>query len=71
MLQKLQESGGTEAELRRAFVLFWRIRMHYKTAVLNAAHRLYSVEFIRKGTVATMLDTMLKIKFIETPLTGV
>lgn len=71
VLQVLQENGATEAELRRAFVLFWRIRMHFKTAVLNATHLLYSVEFIRKGTVATMLDTMLKIKPIETPLTGV
>jgi hypothetical protein len=71
VLQVLQENGATEAELRRAFVLFWRVRMHFKIAVLNAAHLLYSVEFIRKGTVATMLDTMLKIKPIETPLTGV
>ena len=71
VLQVLQENGATEAELRRAFVLFWRVRMHFKIAVLNAAHLLYSVEFIRKGTVANMLDTMLKIKPIETPLTGV
>ena len=71
VLQVLEENGATETELRRAFVLFWRIRMYFKTAVLNATHLLYSVEFIRKGTVATMLDTLLKIKPIETPLTGV
>ena len=71
VLQKLQEGGCTETELRRAFVLFWRIRMHFKTVVLHAGHQLYAVEFIRKGTVPTMLDAMLKIKPLETPLTGV
>ena len=71
VLQKLQEGGCTEVELRRAFVLFWRIRMHFKTVVLHAGHQLYAVEFIRKGTVPTMLDAMQKIKPLETPLTGV
>ena len=69
LLQDLTRAGYTPIELRRAYTIYWRLRMRYNLCVLNAGHCAYAAEHIRTGTVPKAVDAMLSIKPIVTPLT--
>ena len=68
-LAMLTRAGYTPIELRRAYTIYWRLRMRYNLCVLNAGHCAYAAEHIRTGTVPKAVDAMLSIKPIVTPLT--
>ena len=67
-LQQLSRNGIDSLGLRRAFLLFWRYRMHYNVAVVHSEHVLYALQHIQKGPVATLLDKVVKLEAIASPL---